>query len=264
MSLLIAPKRASAVPARQSDGIAVLLDDVSVRYRIPREAIGSFKEYVIARLRRGPLGYNDVWALRGVSLEIPAGAAFGIIGRNGAGKSTLLKVVSRILRPAAGRVVVHGRVAPLLELGAGFHPELTGRENVFLNASLLGRGRREIAARFAEIADFAELGEFIDAPLRTYSSGMVARLGFSVATAWTPEILILDEVLTVGDAAFQEKCRARMGAFAGGGATILLVSHDPATIRQVCRQAVWLDRGEVRAVGPASEVSERYRLGDAQ
>lgn len=259
MNLRTASKAAAQATPHDRRAVAVCVENVSVRYRVPQEPLGTFKEYVITRLRRGRLASREFWALRRVSLEIPQGGVFGIIGRNGAGKSTLLKVISRILRPTAGRVVVHGHVAPLLELGAGFHPELTGRENVFLNASLLGHGQREITVRFGEIVEFAELDEFIDAPLRTYSSGMVARLGFSVATAWPPEILILDEILTVGDVAFQEKCRSRMSAFSRGGATILLVSHDPATIRDMCRHAVWLDRGEVKAAGEASAVSDRYR-----
>jgi ABC-type polysaccharide/polyol phosphate transport system ATPase subunit len=259
MNLRTASKAAAQATPRGRGAVAVSVENVSVRYRVPHEPLGTFKEYVITRLRRGRLASREFWALRDVNLEIPKGGVFGIIGRNGAGKSTLLKVISRILRPTAGRIVVHGRVAPLLELGAGFHPELTGRENVFLNASLLGHGQREIAARFGEIVEFAELGEFIDAPLRTYSSGMVARLGFSVATAWLPEILILDEILTVGDVAFQAKCRSRMSAFSRSDATILLVSHDPATISEMCRRAVWLDRGEVRAVGEASAVTDRYR-----
>ena len=259
MNLLTASKGAPEALPRDGGEVAVRIENVSVRYRVPRELVGTFKEYVLTRLRRGRLSYHEFWALRDVSLEIPKRGVFGIIGRNGAGKSTLLKVISRILRPTAGRVVVYGRVAPLLELGAGFHPELTGRENVFLNASLLGHGQREIAARLRDILEFSEVDEFIDAPLRTYSSGMVARLGFAVATAWLPEILILDEILTVGDVAFQEKCRSRMSTFSRSGTTILLVSHDPLTIREMCRRAVWLDRGEVKAVGEASAVTERYR-----
>ena len=259
MNSLTVSKAATEATLRDGGEAAVRVENVSVRYRVPCEPIGTFKEYVITKLRRGRLAHREFWALRDISLEIRKGGVFGIVGRNGAGKSTLLKVISRILRPTAGRVVVHGRVAPLLELGAGFHPELTGRENVFLNASLLGHGQREIATRFGEIVEFAELGEFIDAPLRTYSSGMVARLGFSVATAWLPEILILDEILTVGDSAFQEKCMSRMSTFSRSGTTILLVSHDPVTIREMCWRAVWLDRGAVKAVGEASEVTEQYR-----
>ena len=160
-------------------------------------------------------------------------------------------------------MVVHGQVAPLLELGAGFHPELTGRENVFLNGALLGHSRREIAARFDEIADFAELGDFIEAPLRTFSTGMVARLGFAVAAAWVPDILILDEVLSVGDEAFQRKCLERMRAFQESGATVLMVSHSASTVERMCARAVWLDHGQVRALGPASEVTGAYHASTA-
>jgi ABC-type polysaccharide/polyol phosphate transport system ATPase subunit len=259
MSLRTVSEPAAAPSRQDATAVAVRLEDVSVRYRVPRDAAGTFKEYVIARLRRGRPAYHEFWALRGVSLEVREREVFGIVGRNGAGKSTLLRVVSRILRPTAGRVVVRGRVAPLLDLGAGFHPELTGRENVFLNATLLGHGQREVAARLREIVEFAELEEFIDAPLRSYSNGMVARLGFAVATAWVPEILILDEILAVGDRAFQEKCRARIREFSQRGTTILLVAHDPEIIDAMCARALWLDRGAVAALGRAAEVSERYR-----
>src|SRR6185503_11266091 len=186
----------------------IRLDDVSVRYRLPEERIGTFKEYMIRLLQRR-MSYNSFLALNRVNINVQKGEIFGIVGRNGAGKSTLLKVISRVLVPTDGRVWIKGRVSPLLELGAGFHPELTGRENVFLNGTLLGHPRREIEEHMQDIIEFAELGAFIEAPLRTYSSGMVARLGFAVATSWQPEILILDEVLSVGDEAFQLKCQNR-------------------------------------------------------
>jgi ABC-2 type transport system ATP-binding protein len=264
MSLRIASRQTIARARGSAGGPAIQVEDVSVRYRVPREPVGTFKEYVINRLRKGRLVYRELWALRHVSLEIRPHEVFGIIGRNGAGKSTLLKVISHILLPTAGRVVVRGRVAPLLELGAGFHPELTGRENIFLNACLLGRSQREVMTRLRDIVEFAEMGEFIDAPLRTYSNGMIARLGFSVATAWAPEILILDEILTVGDEAFQEKCRVRMSDFSREGTTILLVSHDPATVRAMCRRVLWLDRGEAKAIGEAAEVTEQYHRVTAE
>jgi ABC-type polysaccharide/polyol phosphate transport system ATPase subunit len=182
-----------------------------------------------------------------------------VIGRNGAGKSTLLKVVSRVLIPTDGRVRIRGRVSPLLELGAGFHPELTGLENVFLNGTLLGHTRREIETQLAEIIEFAELDSFIDSPLRTYSSGMVARLGFAVSTTWQPEILILDEILSVGDEAFRNKCLARMEKYQQAGTTILLVTHDSGTVEKMCERAAWLDHGELKALGPAKEVVNMYR-----
>ncbi|MGH7410533.1 MAG: ABC transporter ATP-binding protein [Candidatus Methylomirabilis sp.] len=229
-----------------------------MKYRVPSQHIGTFKEHGVRLLRGERIRYNEFWALRDLSLNIYRGELFGIVGRNGAGKSTLLKVVARVLRPTTGRVWVKGRVAPLLELGAGFHPELTGRENVFLNGTLLGRSRREVAERFSEILTFAEIEDFIEAPLRTYSTGMVARLGFATAMAWEPDVLILDEVLAVGDAAFQEKCKERIKEFRGNGTTILLVSHAATTVASMCDRAVWLHRGVVKTIGPAHEVATAY------
>lgn len=234
------------------------LRDISVRYRVPRERIESFKEYAIRRLQR-QIVHDEFWALRGVSLQIQRGEVLGVIGRNGAGKSTLLKVVARVLHPTTGRVIVHGRVAPLLEFGAGFHPELSGRENIFLNGVLLGFKHKDIEERFQRIGDFAELWDFIDAPLRTYSSGMIARLGFAIATDVKPDVLIVDEVLSVGDEAFQRKSAARITEFCEQGATILLVTHNMATMQKMCQRAVWLDHGTVRAIGPAAEIAEEYQ-----
>ncbi len=236
----------------------IRLENVSVRYRVPRERIPTFKEYAIRWLRRR-IGYEEFWALRGVSLEVRCGEAFGIIGPNGAGKSTLLKVVARVLRPTMGRVRVRGRVAPLLELGAGFDTELTGRENVFLNGAILGYTRADIAARFDRIVDFAGVRDFIDAPLRTYSSGMIVRLGFAVATDVQPEILIVDEVLAVGDAEFQKKCAERIEDFRRNGTTILMVSHNLGAVQTLCERAMWLNRGEVQALGPAADVVQQYQ-----
>jgi ABC-2 type transport system ATP-binding protein len=236
----------------------VRLEDVSVRYRVPKERIGTFKEYAIRTLQRR-VGHNDFWALRDISLEVRKGEALGIVGRNGVGKSTLLKVMARVLRPTTGRVWIKGHVAPLLEFGAGFHPELTGRENVFLNGTLLGFSRKEMEKKFDRIVDFAELWQFIDAPLRTYSSGMVARLGFAIATDITPDILILDEVLSVGDEAFQRKCTVRMEGFREQGATILLVTHSTATVQELCQRALWLDHGTIQVLGSVEEVVAQYR-----
>lgn len=183
----------------------VRMEHVSVQYRLPTERIGTFREYFI-RLLQKKITIRTFNALDDVSFQVKKGEVFGFIGDNGAGKSTLLKVVARVLRPYKGRVVVRGKVAPLLELGAGFHPELTGRENIYLNGSLLGHSRKQMEEVYPEIVEFSELGDFIDAPIRTYSSGMYARLGFAVATAYQPEILIVDEILAVGDEAFQKKC----------------------------------------------------------
>ena len=236
---------------------AVRVENVSVRYAMPGERFSTFKEYAIRRLQ-GRVSRQALWAVRDVSFAVGRGEDYGLIGRNGAGKSTLLKVIARVLRPTSGRVRIEGKVAPLLEFGAGFHPELTGRENVFLNGALLGFTRRQMQEKFDRIVDFAELWAFIDAPLRTYSSGMAARLGFAVATDVDPEVLIVDEVLAVGDEAFQNKCEARMSGFRDRGATILLVSHNVRTVRGLCRRAVWLEQGNVKAEGPAEAIVEEY------
>ena len=237
---------------------AILLEDVSVRYRVPSERIGTFKEYMI-RLVKGQIQMRTFWALNGVSLDIQRGEVFGVIGNNGAGKSTLLKVVARVLRPTRGRVVVKGRVAPLLELGAGFHPELTGKENIFLNGALLGFSRHETLEKYDQIVDFSELGEFINAPIRTYSTGMYARLGFSVATASEPDVLIVDEILGVGDETFRKKCQVRIETFRQRGAAILLVSHDMSTVERMCQRVAWLDHGVVKVVDEPAKVIKAYR-----
>jgi len=236
----------------------IQLENVSVRYRLPEERIGTLKEYAI-RLLQKRVRYKSFLALHDITISIKKGEIFGFIGRNGAGKSTLLKVVSRVLVPTEGRVWIQGRVSPLLELGAGFHPELTGRENVFLNGTLLGHARREIEDHLEEITDFAELGAFMDAPLRTYSSGMVARLGFAVATTWKPEILILDEVLSVGDEAFQLKCQKRMESFRMDRVTSLLVTHSMHTVEALCTRVAWIDHGVIKAVGMPDEIIKAYR-----
>lgn len=238
----------------------IRLEQVSVRYRLPEERIGTLKEYAIRMLQKR-VRYNSFLALQDVTVSVKKGEIFGFIGRNGAGKSTLLKVISRVLVPTEGRVWIQGRVSPLLELGAGFHPELTGRENVFLNGTLLGHSRREIEEHLEEITEFAELGAFIDAPLRTYSSGMVARLGFAVATTWKPEILILDEVLSVGDEAFQLKCQKRMEGFRTDQVTSLLVTHNMQTVETLCTRVAWLDHGIIKAVGEPDEIIKAYRQG---
>jgi ABC-type polysaccharide/polyol phosphate transport system ATPase subunit len=235
----------------------IQLDHVSVRYRVPQERIPSIKEYVIRRLK-GKLRYHDFLALDNVNLVVYPGEVVGIIGPNGAGKSTLLKVVARVIRPTRGRVRIHGKVAPLLELGAGFDYELTGRENIYLNGAILGFSKANIEQRFERIVDFSGLGEFIDAPLRTYSTGMVARLGFAVATDVRPEILIVDEVLGVGDAEFQTKSSERIQSFQASGTTILLVSHSLGSIEQMCSRAIWLDHGEEISEGPTKTVVNQY------
>lgn len=241
---------------------AIILEHVGVRYRASSERIRSIKEYTI-RWIQGKIKHREFWALQNVDLTVWRGETLGLIGQNGAGKSTLLKLIARVLRPTQGRVRVHGKVAPLLEFGAGFHPELTGRENVYLNGALLGYGRKEMDEKFTRIVDFAELWDFIDAPMRTYSSGMWARLGFAVATDIKPDILIIDEVLSVGDEAFQRKSAARMQEFRHQRATILLVSHNMDTISQMCQRAVWLDHGQLKAIGEPEQVIYKYRQSQA-
>ena len=239
-------------------GEIIQLENVGVRYRVPSEQIGTFKEYIIRRLQR-KVQHRAFWALRNVDLVVQRGEVFGLIGQNGAGKSTLLKLVARVLHPTEGRVVARGKVAPLLEFGAGFHAELTGRENVYLNGALLGFTHQEMEEKFNRIVDFAELWDFIDSPMRTYSSGMWARLGFAVATDVQPDILIVDEVLSVGDEAFQRKSYERIQDFRDQGASILLVSHNMSTIATMCHRVAFLDHGQLKAIGEPEKVIQIYR-----
>jgi ABC-type polysaccharide/polyol phosphate transport system ATPase subunit len=240
------------------DDTSICLDNISVCYRIPSERIRTFKEYAIRWVQR-KIQLHSFWALHDVSMNIKQGEVFGVIGANGAGKSTLLKLIARVIPPSSGRVRVIGRVAPLLELGAGFHPELSGRENIYLNGAMLGFSRKEMDAKFDRIVDFAELWEFIDAPMRTYSSGMWARLGFSVATDTKPDILIIDEILGVGDEAFQKKSSTRILSFRDQEATILMVSHNSFTVETLCQRAAWLDHGHLMVMGEAKDVVAAYR-----
>ncbi len=205
---------------------------------------------------------ETVWALKDVAFEVTRGEVVGVIGRNGAGKSTLLKILSRITKPTQGRAEIHGRVGSLLEVGTGFHPELTGRENIFLNGAILGMRRREIERKFDEIVAFAEVERFIDTPVKHYSSGMYVRLAFAVAAHLEPEILLVDEVLAVGDAAFQKKCLGKMGEVAREGRTILFVSHNIAAITRICNRVILLDQGQVQSDGPAHAVAKAYLMSD--
>ncbi|HZF10718.1 MAG TPA: ABC transporter ATP-binding protein [Thermoanaerobaculia bacterium] len=235
----------------------VQLSGVSLCYRLAKQRIPSLKEYAIHWMK-GALSYEKLWALRDVDFTARRGEVVGIVGRNGAGKSTLLKVISQVLKPTGGKIEIRGRIAPILELGTGFDHELTGMENIYLNALLLGRSRKEIDARLAQIVDFSGLGDFVRAPIRNFSTGMLARLGFSIATAWLPDILILDEVLAVGDASFTKKCTDRMREFHDAGTTVLLVSHNAQAIRDSCTRCVWLDAGRVRIDGSPPEVLDHY------
>lgn len=240
------------------NGSVVELRDVSLCYRLAKQKIPSLKEYAI-HFVRGSLAYEELWALNEVSLTIAEGETVGIVGRNGAGKSTLLKVISGVLKPTRGSLQRRGWVAPILELGTGFDEELTGYENIYLNALLLGRQKKEIDERLDQIVEFSGLQDFIRSPIRNYSSGMLARLGFSIATAWKPDLLILDEILGVGDARFLKRCERRIGEFHEAGTTILIVSHDPGAVLKNCQRALWLEQGRLVADGPAGEILERYR-----
>lgn len=238
---------------------AINVSSVSVKFQLPKQVIRSVKEYMIYRLKGGRYDYQEFWALKGVDVESARGKVLGIIGRNGAGKSTLLKVLAGVIKPIEGKVQMNGRIAPLIELGAGFDPELTGRENTYLNGTILGCTNKEIARKFDQIVSFSELEEFIDAPLRTYSSGMIARLGFAIATDVDPDILIVDEILGVGDDAFQAKCRKRIENFRARGVTILFVSHDLKQVEEMCDYVYWLDHGEVRVSGKPDKVVSEYK-----
>lgn len=235
----------------------IKVDNVSMHFRMDKNKTTSLKEWVVTHLL-GKQQYEEFHALSNVSFDVKRGEIMGIIGRNGAGKSTLLKVISGIYKPTAGTVVTAGRVAPMLELGSGFDPELSGRDNIFLNGAILGFSEEFLKSKFDEIVEFSELGEFIDMPIKTYSSGMMARLAFAVATMIEPEILIVDEILAVGDAAFQEKSRSRMMKMMSGGTTVLFVSHSLAQIREMCERCVWLDHGEVQMVGDAETICDAY------
>lgn len=233
--------------------------NVSMSFRISQDRIQSIKEYLVA-LIKGKLKYKDFWALRDVSFSVHPGEVLGIIGHNGAGKSTVLKVISGILKPTSGSVSVHGNIVPMLELGSGFDFDLTGRENIFLNGAILGYSHKFLNEKYDDIVAFSELGEFIEMPIRNYSSGMLMRLAFSIATVVNPEILIVDEILAVGDESFQRKSRQRMMELMSGGTTVLFVSHSLEQIREMCDRVLWLDHGQVKMIGEAQEVCDAYQI----
>jgi lipopolysaccharide transport system ATP-binding protein len=242
---------------------SIQVQNLSKQYRIGarghngmlREQLVEFIKYPFVRRKTQQ---NLIWALRDVSFSVAEGEVVGIIGRNGAGKSTLLKILSRITHPTTGKVKVNGRVASLLEVGTGFHEELTGRENVYLNGSILGMRKREVDGRFDEIIDFSGVGQFIDTPIKRYSSGMRLRLGFAVAAHLDPDVLVVDEVLAVGDAGFQKKCLKAMEELRGGGRTVLFVSHNMAAVENLCSRGIWIDNGKIRMDGGAREVIVSY------
>jgi ABC-2 type transport system ATP-binding protein/lipopolysaccharide transport system ATP-binding protein len=233
--------------------------DVSMRFRMNSDRILSLKEFVTTAMR-GKLQYQEFTALDHVSFQVKRGETIGLIGRNGAGKSTMLKIISGILKPTEGSLVCRGNVVPMLELGSGFDMDLTGRENIFLNGAILGYSEEFLNAKYDEIVEFSELGTFIESPIRNYSSGMLARLAFSVATVVQPEILIVDEILSVGDAAFQEKSKRRMLELMGGGTTVLFVSHSLEQIREMCSRVIWLENGRVKMQGKTKDVCDEYAL----
>ncbi len=234
------------------------VDHVSMRFNMAREKVDSLKEWFIRKMN-GTLRYEEFFALSNVTLKVEEGDVYGLVGLNGAGKSTLLKVIAGVMKPSAGTCKVYGNVAPLIELGAGFDPDLTGRENIYLNGTVLGMEPKFIDAHFDEIVDFSEIREFLDTTVKNYSSGMVARLAFSIATIMKPDILICDEILSVGDFLFQEKSYARMQELMSGGTTVLFVSHNIDQIESMCNKAVWLSHGRVVAQGDAVGVCNDYR-----
>jgi len=240
-----------------SDNPAILVSDVSMMFHMHKERIDNLKEYVIRVLKR-KVAYTEFWALRDISFAVQPGERLGVLGFNGAGKSTLLKVIAGVMKPTTGTVEIRGVVAPLLELGAGFDMNYSGRENIFLYGATMGFSRKYIQARYDEILEFSELKDFIDAPVKNYSSGMRARLGFSIATAVEPEVLIVDEVLSVGDAKFRNKSEKKIQGMFDKGVTVLFVSHNTAQVRSLCNKAILLDKGRIIASGEAGEVCDVY------
>lgn len=236
---------------------AVEVRNVSMRFNLNKDKIDNLKEYLI-KLAKRELFFEEFMALQDISFNVEKGDIFGIVGFNGSGKSTLLKVISGILKPSSGEVRVNGKIAPLIELGAGFDMELTARENIFLNGSILGFPRDFMKEKFDEIIDFSELHDFVDVPLKNFSSGMVARVGFSVATIVKPEILICDEILSVGDYKFQEKCEKRIQSLMSNGTTVILVSHSIDQIERLCNKVLWLEKGKIRAIG-GKEIIKQYQ-----
>lgn len=241
----------------KNEEYAIVVDEATVRFNIASERIDNLKEYFIKLLKR-ELMFKEFLALRDVSLSVKKGEAWGIIGTNGSGKSTMLKLICGILKPHKGSVEIHGSIAPLIELGAGFDGDLTARENIFLNGAVLGYDQKFMQQHFDEIVDFAELQDFLDMPIKNYSSGMAARLGFSIATVVQPDILIVDEVLAVGDYAFQQKCEKRMNDMRERGTTLLFVSHSIESVKEICDHALWLNKGVVQASGKVDSVCEAY------
>lgn len=234
------------------------IQSLSVRLSLQRERVTSIREYAIRLLKGQRVRPQEFWPLQNISFDVAAGEVFGIVGPNGAGKSTLLRVIAGIIKPTKGCIQTVGRIAPLIELGAGFDPEMTGRENLYLYGSLLGFSSKRITSRLADIISFSELEEFLDVPLKNYSSGMTARLAFAVATDVDPDLLLIDELLSVGDASFSKKCEQRIQEFRDRGVSILIVSHNLNSIKEMCSRVAWIDHGRLKMIGPASEVAHEY------
>lgn len=239
------------------------VNDVSMRFNMAKEKHESLKEYFLAAVQ-GKLQFEEFYALRNVSFNVEKGDFYGLIGLNGSGKSTLLKIISGVFKPSSGSTVVRGTIAPLIELGAGFDMDLTARENIYLNGTVLGMTPKYIDSKFDEIVAFSELEEFLDVPLKNYSSGMVSRIAFAIATVTKPDVLIADEILSVGDFLFQEKCEKRMRELMSGGTTVILVSHSIGQIERMCNRVTWLEKGRVRMQGDAQTVCAAYRALDEE
>ena len=237
--------------------VMIDVDHVTVRFNLSSQKIDNLKEYLI-KLMKHELMFQEFLAIKDVSFHVRKGESWGLIGSNGSGKSTMLKVISGIMKPYRGRVTVNGSVAPLIELGAGFDPECTARENIYLNGCVLGHSEHFIKEHFDEIVEFSEVGQFLDSPLKNFSSGMRARLGFSIATMVKPDILIVDEILSVGDYKFKEKCMKRMEQLLAGGTTLIYVSHNIDEVQKLCDHALWLDKGVARMIGSSIEVCDAY------
>lgn len=236
----------------------IIVNDVAMRFNLAKERVDSLKEYLIKKVK-GQIQFDEFWALKGVSFEVKKGDSVGLIGLNGSGKSTLLKTIAGVLKPTRGSVEVKGTIAPLIELGAGFDFDLTARENIFLNGAILGNARSEMEKHYDDIVAFSELHEFMDVPVKNFSSGMVSRLAFAIATIGLPDILIVDEVLSVGDFRFQQKCEERIKNMMKQGTTVLFVSHSITQVQELCNKIVWLEKGNIKMLGEADEICEIYK-----
>ena len=239
--------------------IMIDVNDVSIRFNLEKEKVNSIKEYFIRRLK-GQIQYDEFWALKHITFQVERGDSVGLVGLNGSGKSTLLKTIAGVLKPTQGTVRISGSVAPLIELGAGFDFDLTGRENVFLNGAILGYSKKQMLEYYDDIVEFSELAEFMDVPVKNYSSGMLSRLAFAIATIGKPDILIVDEVLSVGDFRFQLKCEDRIKHMMGKDTTVLFVSHSIEQVRSICKHAIWLEKGHIKMMGTAEEIGRQYEM----